>query len=99
MVDKDFEIALDKHLKREELLFRAKKKPHGSCCGWLAPHCDSLGSIADYLRDIGFRIKYIEDCDDPTGVADFHWVETTGGVIVHRNWDGGSQGFVTGRRK
>lgn len=91
-MDKDFEIALDKHLRREELLYRAKKKPHGSCCGWLAPHCDSLESIADYLRELGCRINYIESGDG------CEWVETTGGVVVHVNaYD--VSGLVTGRVK
>lgn len=35
----DFELALDKHLKREELLFRAKHCPKGSRVDWLTPSC------------------------------------------------------------
>lgn len=85
---KDFELALDRHLKREELLFRAKHKPGGSKVDWLAPSCGSVEAIVDNLRYLGFRIKTIDDGPDtPTMVV------TTSGVIVFV----GDDGFVYGR--
>lgn len=93
MVDNDFEIALDKHLRREELLFRAKHCEHGCNVSWLAPSCANAESIKDMLRYLGFRIKRVVVCDDA------EWVETTSGVLVFVNWDGGEQGFMCGGRK
>lgn len=84
----DFELALDKHLKREELLFRAKHCPQGSRVEWLAPNCETVEAIVDALRNLGFRIKDIDDCPNtPTMVV------TTSGVIVFEN----DNGFVYGR--
>ena len=96
-MDKDFEIALDKHLKREELLFRAKHCPNGSCVAWLAPNCDTVEAIVDDLRYLGFRIKEIVDWVDCDGTA-YRWVVTTSGAVVYVN-DGYSSGFVAGRSK
>lgn len=93
--DKDFTLELEKHLRREELLFRAKHKPGGTNVEWLAPSCESLDAIVDMLRWLGFRIKEITDDTDCTG-HELRRVETTSGVIVFVNnqW---SRGFVCGR--
>lgn len=93
--DKDFRLALEKHLWREELLFRAKHKPGGSNVDWLAPSCESLDDIVGMLRWLGFRIKEIIDDTDCTGHR-MQRVETTSGVIVWVN-DQWSRGFVCGR--
>lgn len=89
-MDKDFNLALDKHLKREELLFRAKHCPKGSRVDWLAPSCESLDDIVGTLRWLGFRIKETVECDGA------EWVETTGGVLVFVN-SGDIRGLVCGR--
>lgn len=81
-MDMDFECALAEHLRKEELLFRAKKKPHGSECEWLAGFCSSTDSIAKLLRSLGFRIKEVTECDGA------EWVETTSGVIVYAGTEG-----------
>lgn len=87
---KDFELALDKHLRREELLFRAKHKPKGSTVDWLAPSCESLNDLVLSLRYLGFRIKETVDCEGA------EWVVTTSGVIVYVNSEH-SRGLVCGR--
>ena len=92
MSNVDFECALAEHLRKCELEYRAKKMPHGSFCEWLAGFCGSTESICLFLRSLGFRIKDIVDCDGA------EWVETTSGVLVFVNWDGGS-GFVAGKGK
>lgn len=98
MADKDFEIALDKHLKREELLFRAKHCPNGSCVDWLAPNCVSVEAIVDELRWLGLRIKEIVDDDGTDEVDEMHFVVTTSGVVVFVNADC-VRGLVTGRKR
>lgn len=95
MKEKDFDIAMEKHLRREELLFRAKNKPKGSNVSWLAPSCDSLDDIVNMLRWLGFRIKEVFDDMDCTG-HEMRRVETTSGVIVWVNSEL-SRGFVCGR--
>lgn len=89
-MDKDLELALEKHLWREELLFRAKHKPGGSNVGWLIPSCESRDDIVSMLRWLGFRIKETVECDGA------EWVVTTSGVIVFVNSES-CQGFVCGR--
>lgn len=93
--DKDFELALEKHLRREELIFRAKHSPSGSCVNWLAPSCESIDDIVGMLRWLGFRVKEIVDDKDCTG-AECSFVVTTSGVIVFVN-DKYSRGLVSGR--
>ena len=88
MLDKDFNLALDKHLKREELLFRAKHCPKGSRVDWLVPSCGSQEDLVDMLRWLGFRIKEIDICPETPPM-----VITTSGVIVFV----GDDGFVYGR--
>lgn len=91
-MDLNFECAMAEHLRKEELLFRAKNKPHGSNCEWLAGFCSSPDSIAKLLRSLGFRVKEITECDGA------EWVETTSGVMVFVSFPGG-EGFVMGRSK
>ena len=87
-LDKDFNVALEKHLRREELLYRAKHCPMGSRVDWLEPSCGSQEDLVDMLRWLGFRIKDIDACpDEPVMVT------TTSGVIVFVN----DCGFVYGR--
>lgn len=87
-LDKDFNVALEKHLRREELLYRAKHCPTGSRVDWLEPSCGSQEDLVDMLRWLGFRIKDIDACpDEPVMVT------TTSGVIVFVN----DRGFVYGR--
>lgn len=87
---KDFNLALEKHLKKEELLFRAKNKPGGSNVDWLAPSCEGLDDIVDMLRWLGFKVKEIVNEDV------VKYVTTTSGVIVFTNTEW-SRGFVSGR--
>ena len=88
-MDEKFEIEVQKHLRREELKYRAQKKPKGSYCGWLARSCGSVDDIVAMLRWLGFRIKEVVECDGAK------WVETTSGVIVYA----GTEGLVAGRVK
>lgn len=92
---KDFDLALEKHLRREELLFRAKHCPGGSNVDWLAPSCESLEDIVSMLRWLGFRVKEVVDDTDCAGDT-CRRVITTSGVIVFVN-DRWSRGFVCGR--
>lgn len=92
-MDRDFECALEKHLRKEELLYRAKKKPHGSECEWLGDYCDSTTSIARLLRSIGFRVKMIVRHDEFCA-----YVVTTSGVVVYVNFSD-CRGFVAGSGK
>lgn len=89
-INADFALSLEKHLKREELKFRAKHKPAGSNVEWLAPSCESLEDILGMLRWLGFKVKETVTCDG----AD--WVVTTGGVIVFVNSQY-NRGLVCGR--
>lgn len=81
-MDEKFEIAVQKHLYREELKYRAKEKPKGSYCNWLARSCGSVDDIVAMLRWLGFRIKEVVECDGA------EWVETTSGVIVYAGTEG-----------
>ncbi len=81
-MDEKFEIEVEKHLRREELKYRAQKKPKGSYCDWLARSCASVDDIVAMLRWLGFRIKEVVECDGAK------WVETTGGVIVYAETEG-----------
>ncbi len=94
MIEKDFVYGLEEYLRKAELEYRAKNKPEGSCCEWLACFCESTESICLFLRSLGFRIKETVSLDGG------EWVVTTSGVIVYVNFPGG-QGFVvgTGRSK
>lgn len=93
--DYELELELEKHLKREELIFSAKRCPNGRNVKWLAPSCDSLEDITGMLRWLGFRIARITDDTDCIG-HNVKMVETTNGVIVFVNtqW---SRGYVCGR--
>jgi hypothetical protein len=77
-MDEKFEIEVQKHLYREELKYRAQKKPKGSYCHWLARSCGSVDDIVAMLRWLGFRIKEVGA----------EWVETTSGVIVYAGTEG-----------
>lgn len=79
MEDRDFTIALQKHLRKSELEFRAKSRPRGSEVDWLEPECDSVESIARFLKFLGFRIKEIMD-DEVSANEKFRWVITTSGI-------------------
>lgn len=86
-MDEKFEIEVQKHLRREELKYRAQKKPKGSYCHWLTPSCASVDDIVAMLRWLGFKIAEIVDEVDCTG--DPHrWVVTTSGVIVYAGTEG-----------
>ena len=86
----DFTIALEKHLNKCELEFRAKQLPKGSNVEWLVPHCNSTQEIAEHLRYLGFKIREIVDEEDCAGEL-HQWVVTTSGIIVHVNseWSSG----------
>ena len=86
-MDEKFEIEVQKHLYREELKYRAQKKPKGSYCNWLARSCGSVDDIAMMLRWLGFRIAEVVDEVDCAGDA-HRWVITTSGVIVYAETEG-----------
>lgn len=94
---KDFDIALQKHLNKCELEFRAKHQPNGSNVEWLSPHCGSVQEIASYLRYIGFKIREIVDEEACNGEK-HQWVKTTNGIIVYVN-DEFCQGFMAAAYK
>ena len=81
---KDFDIALQKHLNKSELEFRAKMLPAGSNVDWLAPYCNNVQDIAKFLRYLGFKIQEVMDEEDATGEK-YQWVKTTSGIIVYTN--------------
>lgn len=84
MTDQAFMAGLQRHLWRSELQYRMEKAPHGSNVDWLIPHCDNVRSIAEFLRELGFRIKETIDETDAEGTR-FCWVITTSGLIVYAN--------------
>lgn len=89
----DFDIGLDRFLKKSELEYRAKNLSNGSCVDWLAPYCDSTENIARFLRELGFHIAEIVDEQGSSHKEDLRWVVTTSGVIVYVNAEG-LNGFV-----
>lgn len=76
------EAKLQKYLLRCELQYRAEHAQQAACLDWLAPHCGTVTEIAQFLRDLGFRIKCIVD-EEPWPGEKHQWVETTSGVIVY----------------
>lgn len=78
------EQKLHYHLLKCELQYRADHMHGADQLDWLAPYCNSLSSIAGFLRTIGFRIREIVDDEDCSGVK-LQWVITTSGVIVYLN--------------
>lgn len=81
--------------RREELLHTVKNAPFATTTiDWLAPYCDSTASIAQLLRDLGFKIKDIVDETTWYGVS-HQWVETFSGLVVYVN-DEYERGQVSG---
>lgn len=83
----DYDIALQKHLRKCELDYHIS---HANCAvevSWLAGFCDSVQSISAYLRSIGYKIKRIVD-EEPWPGEVHQWVETTNGLIVYVNSNG-----------
>ena len=105
---KDFNEGLQKHLWKSELEYRAKVLPNGSNVEWLAPHCDNVRNIEEFLRTLGFKIREVmeeeivslfeleENGEDAVGEWE-RWVETTSGIVIHAN-DGDKQGYVERRK-
>ena len=81
------EAKLQKFLLKCELEYRAKHSQQAACLDWLAPHCRSVTEIAQFLRELGFKIKNIVD-EEPWPGEKHQWVETTAGVIVYVGDDG-----------
>lgn len=92
----EFQEGLQKHLRKCELEYRSKNLPAGSTVKWLSQHCQSVDSISDYLRSLGFRIKEIVDEKDCAG-EQHQWVVTTSGVVIYVNREG-LLGFVKGQK-
>lgn len=85
MEQKDFNAGLQRHLMKCELEYRAKMLPKGSCVGWLAEHCETTQQIAEFLREIGFKIARIID-EETCLPGEYHrWVVTTNGIVVYAN--------------
>ena len=74
-------------LMKCEIQYRAGHTEGCSCLDWLAPHCGSVTEIAQFLRELGFKIKNIVD-EEPWPGEKHQWVETTAGVIVYVGDDG-----------
>lgn len=81
------EEKLYRYLQKCELQYRAKHTQDAASLEWLAPHCESVQQIAEFLRSIGFRIRNIVD-EEPWPGEKHQWVETTSGVIVYVGCDG-----------
>ena len=93
----DFEVNLDKHLRKCELEYRAANLPRGCCVDWLEPICGSTQEIAEYLRYLGFKIREIVDEVDCSS-TEHRRVETTSGIIVWVNNEY-TRGFICGYRR
>lgn len=94
MAEKDLDLELEKFLKRQELIFIAKNYPRGKTVEWLAPSCENLDELIDYLRWLGFKIKEVIDEEDDINPGErFQMVKTTSGVRVYVN-DKYIKGFV-----
>ena len=104
MIDNaEFDVALQKHLQREELLYRVKVLPHGSEVEWLVPHCESVQDIERFIISIGIKIKkvssfsgilLVDDDDNVVGnIGGGDWVETANGIWIYVNTDT-EKGFV-----
>lgn len=68
------EEKLQNLLKKCELQYRVDNDGYVPL-EWLDPHCTDTKELARYLREIGFRIEYIEEMRG-------HYVETCTGVVV-----------------
>lgn len=98
MNEGEFNMELQKHLRKCELEYRAKNMPQGSNVPWLAPYCGSVQEIARFLRDLGFKIASIID-EEPFPGGFHRWVVTTSGIIVYANTPKGlSDGLVAGTK-
>lgn len=97
MDQKEFNAALQKHLMKCELEYRAKMLPNGCCVDWLSPFCGSTAEIAMFLRDLGFRIREIVD-EEPWPGERHQWVRASGGVTVYVN-NCCLNGFMAGHQK
>lgn len=75
------------YLRKCELQYRADHMEHGGCLDWLAPHCGSVADIADFLRELGFKVKEIVD-EEPWPGEKHRWVVTTSGIVVYVGEDG-----------
>lgn len=76
------EYKLDLYLKKCELQYRAEYGTQE--LDWLTPHCGDVKEIAQFLRELGFRIRNIVD-EEPWPGEKHQWVETTSGIIVYVN--------------
>lgn len=84
MVD---ETALRNYLLKCELQYRAEHADGVDCLKWMGKFCDTCENTAQFLRDIGFRVKDIVDDEDCA--RDRHaWVVTTSGVVVYADGSG-----------
>lgn len=78
----DFDIRLNRHLKKCEIEFAARESKSGRCIPWLAGYCDNTEQICCFLRGLGFHIKTVAES---TSSDDSAWVETTSGILVFVN--------------
>lgn len=84
MVD---ETALQNYLLKCELQYRAEHADGVDCLKWMGKFCDTCENTAQFLRDIGFRVK--KTVDDVDCAGDRHaWVVTTSGVVVYADGSG-----------
>lgn len=75
---------LEKHLKKCEIQWIADHTEMAETISWLAPHCKGTPQeLADYLRNLGFRIKNVVDEQEESWHEPFRWVITTSGVVVY----------------
>lgn len=81
------EEKLYRYLRKCELQYRAEHTQGAASLEQLAPHCESVQQVAEFLRSIGFRIRNIVDEEPWTGEK-HQWIETTSGVIVYAGTDG-----------
>ena len=78
---------LEGYLHKQEIQWIAANVPGGDFIDWLVPHCGAVDDLAEYLREIGFRVKRIVD-DTDCGGNRIQYVVTTSGVIVYADGSG-----------
>ena len=95
MKSSDFDEALQNHLWKSELDYRALHQEGPTEIPFLAARAGSLDTLYLFLRSLGYR--NLEKVTDKDGDHISQWVQAAH-FCVFVNWDGGEGFFIPSRR-